>query len=109
MATISEIWRNKFKILEGIKNTILKKDHIEKIAQERMSLCESCDLIDRTGEKCMIPGTQPCCGECGCKLKFKTRSLSSSCPHPLQPKWEAVLTQTEEDKLYEETGFKAEE
>jgi len=44
----------------------------------------------------MMPGTQPCCGECGCSMGFKLRSLSSSCPID---KWEAVLTEEEEDEL----------
>ena len=43
-----------------------------------------------------MPGTQPCCSECGCSMGFKLRSLSSSCPID---KWKAVLTEEEEDEL----------
>jgi len=50
----------------------------------------------------MVPGTTPCCDErmggCGCSLGFKTRSLSSACPLS-PPKWEAIITEAEEDKL----------
>lgn len=47
-----------------------------------------------------MPGTQPCCSICGCKLAYKTRSLSSSCPHPDGPKWKATMTEQEQDELY---------
>ena len=35
-----------------------------------------------------IPGTQPCCGECGCSLDFKTRALSTECP---LGEWKALV------------------
>jgi len=53
----------------------------------------------------MIPGTQPCCSACGCKLSFKIRSLSSKCAHPDGPKWKALLSQEEEDNLYEKIEY----
>ena len=102
---LKTIWKNKMKILEGVKNTLFKKDNVEFIAAERMKICEACPLIDREGSKCMVPGTAPCCGACGCKLAFKTRSLSSECAHPDKPKWEAILTDEEQDKLYEEINY----
>jgi hypothetical protein len=43
-----------------------------------------------------MPGTQPCCGICGCSLAFLQRSLSSSCE---AGKWKAVLTEEEDDLL----------
>lgn len=70
-----------------------------------MAICQACPLIDLKGDKCMVPGTAPCCSECGCKLSFKTRSLSSECPHPEGMKWEAVLTTEEEDKLYNDINY----
>ena len=45
-----------------------------------------------------MPGTQPCCGECGCSLALKTRSLSSECA---EGHWTSVLTD-EEDINHEE-------
>lgn len=86
-------------ILEGIKNSLFKKEHVELIAAERQAICNKCPLIDLKGDKCLMPGTQPCCGECGCSLDFKTRSLSSECPHPEGPKWEAYMDEDDEDKL----------
>lgn len=81
---------------------------MEKIAKERLEICNTCPLIDNEGSKCMVPGTKPCCGECGCKLSFKTRSLSSECTHPDGPKWEAVLDQEEEAKLYKNIDYEPE-
>jgi len=55
-----------------------------------MRICEKCPLIDNTGFNCLVPGTNPCCSECGCSLSLKLRSLESSCPHPEGPKWKEV-------------------
>ena len=43
-----------------------------------------------------MPGTAPCCRDCGCILQLKVRSLSSSCP---KGKWAAFMDDFEEDKL----------
>jgi hypothetical protein len=97
---IKKIWIERRLIFQGLWNNMFKKAYIEKIALERLEVCYDCELIDKVGTKCLIPGTAPCCGECGCKLSFKSRSLSSECPHPDGPLWKAKLTQEEEDKLY---------
>lgn len=102
---LKRIWHNKEKILEGVRNSVFKQEHIEKIAEERMSVCLNCPLIDMKGDKCAIPGTAPCCSACGCKLSLKTRSLSSECAHPEKPKWNAVLSQDDEDKLYNDINY----
>lgn len=93
-----EIWKDKGKILEGIKNSVFKQEHIEEIAMQRDAICQSCDRIDRTGDKCFMPGTQPCCGVCGCSLQFLQRSLSSKCE---AGKWDAILTDEEDNDLTE--------
>lgn len=81
---ISEIYKNKEEILEGIKNNIFKKKDVEIIAKQRMQICEACSLYTKDGDGCMVPGTTPCCnknlGGCGCSLNIKVRSLSSECP-----------------------------
>lgn len=105
MNKLKEIWNHRKQILEGVGNALFKKAEIEKVAVDRMSICMTCPLIDEKGDKCMVPGTAPCCSACGCKLAFKTRSLSSECAHPDGPKWEAVLDQAEEDKLYQEINY----
>jgi len=102
---VVQIWKNKWKILEGFKNSVIKKADIEAVAFERMSICEKCPLLDTEGKSCMIPGTAPCCSACGCKLSYKTRSLSSHCAHPDGPRWNAELSQEEEDELYSEIGY----
>ena len=96
MGKLTQIWKNKSQILEGIINTVIRDEYVEEVAAIRNSICNDCEL---KGDKCMVSGTGPCCNECGCSLKLKIRSLSSSCPHPDGPKWDALLTEDEEDEL----------
>jgi hypothetical protein len=91
-----KIWKERNKIFEGVRNNIFKKEHIEEIAFSRNEVCVKCPYIDLKGDKCAVIGTQPCCSECGCSLKLKTRSLSSECPKGF---WKAVTTQQEEDLI----------
>jgi hypothetical protein len=90
---VRKIYQNRNLIIEGIKNSIFKKEAIESIAKERNEICKTCDQLDTKGDHCSVPGTAPCCGYCGCSLKFKLRSLASGCP---KGKWEPVLTEEEE-------------
>lgn len=83
-------------IMEGIKNKIFKKEHVEAEAALRWSICKECSFLDTKGSKCMMPGTQPCCSDCGCSLSLKTRALSSECP---KGKWPALMTEKEEELL----------
>ena len=81
--------------MEGIKNNIFKSQHVEEIKEEREKICFSnqCGQLDTEGKKCAVPGTGPCCGDCGCSLALKLRSLSSECPKGW---WDAELTLEEE-------------
>ena len=92
--------------MEGIKNSIFKREDVEQIAQQRMQICNECELLDVQGVGCMVEGTQPCCnllkGGCGCSLGWKTRALSAECP---KRHWKAELTQEEEDALNEKLGL----
>lgn len=105
---IFKIWKNKGQILEGITNSVFKRDDVEHIAEERMKVCRRCPskLYDDKGTGCMVSGTAPCCnqdkGGCGCSLNFKTRSLSAFCE---QGHWHAELTQQEEDLLNQKLAF----
>ena len=103
---IIQIWKTKGQILEGITNSIFKKEDVEEVASYRMQICRKCHLYDTLGNGCIVPGTQPCCNEkaggCGCSLALKTRSLSSDCP---LNKWKAILSEEEEDKLKEKLGL----
>jgi len=102
MKDVIKIWKEKDKILEGIKNFLFKKTDVEDIAAERMAICSTCPEIDHTGSKCIVPGTGPCCGLCGCSLSLKTRALSAKCD---AEKWEALLTM-EEQALVDQHFYK---
>lgn len=96
--SLLDIFKNRKQILEGLKNKIFKQEHVEAVAKERWEQhCVRCESLDRGGKKCTVSGTQPCCGECGCSLGLKIRSLSSSCP---LNKWHALMTDEEEDELH---------
>jgi len=95
---ISKIWGNRRVILEGLKNSILIREEIEKIASERKAICDVCPHNDPIGTTCIAPGTQPCCKLCGCCLHFKQRALSASCD---DKRWGAILSQEDEDILNE--------
>ena len=81
MGRLKDIWINKRLIFEGVWNTIFRKRYVERIAAERMAICNECEELDEEGTECAFTGTQPCCSECGCSLAYKTRSLSSACPY----------------------------
>ena len=97
-----KIWKNRKLIVEGIANSIFKKDSVEQIAEARMEICKACPNIDLTGGSCELPGTQPCCSLCGCTLRLKTRSLAAACD---ENRWKAILTPDEQEEIYSETGF----
>lgn len=104
MGKFLNVLRNRKKIIEGITNSIIKKDFVEKISAKRMEICMSCPHIDLEGSKCAAPGTQPCCGACGCSLGWKTRSLASQCGDDDNVRWPAVMRPEEEDELNEKYG-----
>lgn len=103
---IIKIWKAKGQILEGVTNSIFKREDVEEIAKHRMSICNACDLYDNFGLGCIVKGSQPCCdlskGGCGCSLGFKTRSLSSECP---LGHWKAEVSQEEEDMINQKLGI----
>ena len=92
-------FKNRKQILEGIKNKVFKKEHVEAEAAKRWDKCKGCPSVDLKGDKCMVSGTQPCCSECGCSLSLKTRSLSSDCP---LGHWGALMDEDLEEILIEE-------
>ena len=102
------LWKSKGQIIEGITNSIFKREDVEIIAEERMNICKACPshLYDDKGDGCMVAGTGPCCdmtkGGCGCSLGFKTRSLSSGCD---MGHWNAELSEKEEDLLNEKLAL----
>jgi hypothetical protein len=82
--------------MEGVKNSVIRDEFVEDIAEHRKEICDSCEHIDIKGKECAMPGTNPCCSLCGCSLTFKTRALSSECP---DGRWFALLSEEDEDKL----------
>ena len=106
MKGLKKIWSNRKQILEGIKNNIFKSAEIEAVAEERMKFCNDCFFLDLEGKDCLVTGTQPCCGKCGCSLKLKLRSLSSQCGDEENPRWLALLSPEEEQALKEEIDYK---
>jgi len=92
---LKKIWDNRKQIYEGIKNATIRDAFVEDIAAKRMAICNECPS---KGNKCEVPGTAPCCNECGCSLSFKTRALSADCP---LGEWKALMSENEEDKLGE--------
>jgi len=96
--SLIKIWKEKNKILEGIKNKVFKRKDVENIAAERFNICSNCPNIDYSGDKCYMRGTQPCCALCGCDLSLKIRALSAACD---DKRWDAVLSEEEEDQLNE--------
>ena len=83
-------------IAEGIKNRIFTSEDVEEIAWRRWEICTKCELFDTKGSTCAMPGTAPCCADCGCILNLKVRSLSSSCP---KGKWAAFMDEEMEEEL----------
>lgn len=108
MSNLIRIWKNRNQIVEGVMNSVFKREDVEQIADERMKICRRCPsgCYDTSGEGCMVSGSQPCCDErkggCGCSLGFKTRSLSSDCPNG---HWSAELTEDEEDIVKQKLGL----
>ena len=80
---------NLSQIAEGIKNKIFKKDDIEAVANLRWMECKVCPLLDREGKHCAVPGSKPCCADCGCSIALKIRSMSSDCP---KGRWDSIMT-----------------
>lgn len=106
MKSVIKVWKAKGQILEGIKNNIFKNEHVEEIAKERWAICEKCSLVDKEGDKCLVPGTGPCCGSCGCSMGLKLRALGSDCP---EGKWDAVLSHEENYLLQKKLGDESEQ
>lgn len=93
MNILKQIWKERHKIMEGIKNSVVRDEFVEDVASLRYNICSECE---HHGDECAIPGTAPCCNECGCSLGFKTRALSADCP---LGKWHALITEEQEDEL----------
>lgn len=73
----AKTWIEKLEeIQDGWKNWIWKSPEVEKVALKRAAICAKCN--SNTGRTC---------GECGCALFAKTRSMKETNKCPLN-KWE---------------------
>lgn len=84
-------------IYEGWRNNLIPpsslKEQIKATSEERINICLNCPHHSRF-HKTARPDNH--CTNCGCTLAAKTKCLSCSCP---LSKWEAVLTDDEEEQL----------
>lgn len=97
--SILKVWKNKGKILEGIKNRLFTTDDIREVAEHRLEVCNKCPHLDTEGSNCYVPGTQPCCSLCGCSMGLKAYAMSAECD---DGRWQAVMTEEQEDELNEQ-------
>lgn len=111
---IKIIWKSRSKIFNGIWHSLFPSAYVERVASERLKACRTntCGFYDKEGvmEKTIVKGSESC-GNCGCVLKYKIRSLSSSCPMTelgYKGYWEARMTEFEEDNFRNKTGIKNE-
>ena len=109
---LKKIWKNKFKILEGIRYSYFPNKYIEKIAAHRAAICETneCGFYDKLGvtEKIIVKGV-PGCSECGCRILYKTHVLSAVCTLKdigKTPLWDIEMTEKEEEIFRKKTGIK---
>ena len=85
--------------MEGWRNHLFPPEHlrelIEQVSCERMAICCECKWHSK-----YISSLRPDdhCTNCGCTLSAKTKCLSCECPLPI-PKWNAVISQEEEDEI----------
>ena len=70
-------------LLEGATNSIVLKEEVEKVAQERLAICKGCNFNSTVAKD---NGTYTSwrpdehCTRCGCNLFVKTRCMSCECP-----------------------------
>lgn len=91
-------------IIDGIKNSIFVREEVEKIAQTRLEICNSCPRNSANKSKEFFEPAKyystlrpdDHCSECACNIHAKTRSLHTSCPID---KWSAVASKEEAAKI----------
>jgi hypothetical protein len=91
-------------IIEGIKNSIIVREGVEAIANERYEICKVCAKNSANkGQENFDPGPyysslrpDEHCSMCACNIHAKVRSLHTECPIS---KWEAVATKEEAAKI----------
>ncbi len=69
-------------IVEGYSNLIKRDEEIEKLAKQRLSVCEDCPFNSKNNS--MLGSMIPYCTKCGCILAAKVRNEKGQCP---EKKW----------------------
>ena len=64
-------------IYEGWKNLAFKKKHIERVANTRLHVCNTCEWNSKFHKTTRVDQH---CTKCGCTLAAKARSMESKCP-----------------------------
>lgn len=85
--------RSRREILSGIKNYYIRDKDVDRVAKFRYGICVKCEHFSNDDRNCVIEGSTPCCSLCGCSLRLKVYSLSSSCP---EHKWDKIISLEEE-------------
>lgn len=92
------------KIYEGWRNNLFPPEKLKKViktvSKRRRYICDRCEYNSKF-HKTFRPDIH--CTDCGCTLSAKTKCLSCSCELK-PPKWEAVLTDEQEDEINNETS-----
>jgi hypothetical protein len=99
MNILKKAFLNREQILEGLKNALITKQHIEEIAKERLEICKNCPIKGKNTfgvDVCDSSKSEDGKSGCGCLLRLKTRALSSSCP---LGKWLAIMDPEAENEL----------
>lgn len=83
-------------IIEGFKNDWFPSKKLRQLithtSTERLLICINCPYNSSQGS---ISNTSHC-KDCGCFLTKKTKCLSCKCP---QGKWDAIVTEDQEEKI----------
>ena len=90
-------------IWEGWSNHLFPpeelKEIIKKVSRSRRRICDSCENHSKHHSSIRFDIH---CIICGCTLSAKTKCLSCECPLT-PPKWNAVLTDEQEEVIQNET------
>lgn len=92
------------RIFEGIANSIIVREGVEAIANERYEVCKACPKnSSNKGQESFDPGPyysslrpDEHCSMCACNIHAKVRSLHIACPID---KWTAEVTKEEAAKI----------
>ena len=92
-------------IYEGWRNKLIPPSHlkeqIQKVAEERNSICSKCEwnsINRRKNENYKTMRPDEHCTNCGCTISAKIKCLSCKCPL-VPPKWNKVISREKEEEI----------